>query len=62
MILGGHPPTAIHVTIVLVIYFLFRLMSEGRGKNLQQAGLLAGAILGGLLLAAPQILPFLAGF
>ncbi len=57
MILGGHPPTAIHVTIVLAIYFLFRLREHHQA--FQRAGLLAGAIAVGLLLAAPQILPYL---
>jgi hypothetical protein len=59
MILGGHPPTMIHVTIVLVIYFLFRLIEQGREQMFQRVGLLAGAVAVGLLLAAPQILPFL---
>ena len=59
MILGGHPPTAIHITIVLVIYFLFRLMAHRDGRTILRAGLLAGAVAVGLLLAAPQILPFL---
>jgi hypothetical protein len=59
MILGGHPPTSIHVTIVLAIYFLFRLMEHRHGQMFQRAGFLAGAVAVGLLLAAPQILPFL---
>jgi hypothetical protein len=59
MILGGHPPTVIHVTIAVVIYFLFRLMEHGGGQALLRAGLLAGSVAVGLLLAAPQILPFL---
>jgi len=59
MILGGHPPTVIHVTLVVVVYFLFRLMEHGREQVLQRAGLLAGAVAVGLLLAAPQIFPFL---
>jgi hypothetical protein len=59
MILGGHPPTAIHVTIAVVIYFLFRLREQGGDQALQRAGLLAGSVVVGLFLAAPQILPFL---
>jgi hypothetical protein len=59
MILGGHPPTAIHVTIVLGIYFLFRLLEHPRDEPLRRAGLMAGSLVAGLLLAAPQILPFL---
>jgi hypothetical protein len=59
MILGGHPPTVIHITIVLMVYFLFRLMEHGREEAFLRAGLLAGSIAVGLLLAAPQILPYL---
>jgi hypothetical protein len=59
MLLGGHPPTIIHVTMVVVLYFLFRLIEHGREQMLQRACLLAGAVAVGLLLAAPQILPFL---
>jgi hypothetical protein len=59
MILGGHPPTMIHVTIVVVLYFLFRLMEHGWEQVFQRVGLLAGAVAVGLFLAAPQILPFL---
>lgn len=62
MILGGHPPTMVHVTIFVVIYFVFRL-KEHRGRGMfQRASLLAGAIVAGLLLAAPQILPYLEYF
>ena len=56
MILGGHPPTFIQITILLGIYFLVRVVGEKDG--LRQAGLLIGAVAVGLLLAAPQLLPF----
>ena len=59
MILGGHPPTAIHVSIVVAAYFGFRLMDHGRKQAWLRAGLLAGSVVVGLLLAAPQILPYL---
>ncbi len=59
MILGGHPPTATHVTIVVAIYFLFRLMQNPWDQSIQRTGLFIGAIVIGVLLAAPQILPFL---
>ena len=58
MILGGHPPTEIQITMVLVIYFLVRLAWQRDGQGLRRAGLLIGAVAAGLLLAAPQILPF----
>jgi hypothetical protein len=59
MILGGHPPTAVHVTIILVIYFIFRLAGRPQDHLWQRLGLLAGSVAVGLLLAAPQILPYL---
>ncbi len=59
MLLGGHPPTAIHITIVMVFYFLFRLAGQWRERPFLRVALLAGSLTAGLLLAAPQILPFL---
>jgi hypothetical protein len=59
MILGGHVPTMIHVALVPVIYFLFRLREDGGDQVWPRAGLLTGAIALGFLLAAPQILPYL---
>ncbi|HEX4120932.1 MAG TPA: YfhO family protein [Verrucomicrobiae bacterium] len=59
MILGGHPPTAIHVAIVVMIYFLFRLAEHRRENAFRRAAFFAGATAVGLLLAAPQILPYL---
>lgn len=59
MILAGHPPTAIHVSIVLFCYFLFRAGTCTRRQMLLPTCLLAGSVAAGLLLAAPQILPYL---
>ncbi len=59
MILGGHPPTAIHVMIFVLIYFLIRLVAHRRDQPLTRSALLAASVAAGLLLAAPQILPFL---
>jgi hypothetical protein len=59
MILGGHPPTAIQVTVTVAIYFLFRLMEHRDDQPLTRAGLLAGSVAAGLLLAAPEIVPYL---
>jgi hypothetical protein len=59
MLLGGHPPTAIHITLLVVIYFLFRLAGPGREQPFGRVLLLGGALLAGVLLAAAQILPFL---
>ena len=58
MLLGGHPPTAVHMTIAVGIYFLFRLAGV-REQRLQQTVLFALALVAGALLAAPQILPYL---
>jgi hypothetical protein len=59
MLLGGHPPTAMHVTIAVGVYFLFRLIEFRREQPLQRVALLAVALVAGVLLAAPQILPYL---
>jgi hypothetical protein len=61
MLLGGHPSTAVHLTIAVGIYFLFRLVNVLEQWK-QQIGLMALALLAGALLAAPQILPFLEYF
>jgi hypothetical protein len=58
--LGGHPPTAVHVTAVTGIYFVFRLVSaRSEGQLARRTLLFASALLCGWMLAAAQILPFL---
>src|SRR5271166_6459514 len=59
MILGGHPPTTIHITIVVTVYFACRLIGHRDGQTFQRACLMAGAMTVALFLAAPQILPFM---
>jgi hypothetical protein len=59
MLLGGHPPTAIHIIFMVVIYFLFRLAGQGWEQPFWRVLLLAGSLMVGLLLAAAQLLPFL---
>ena len=59
LLLGGHAPTAVHVTFVVSIYFLFRLVERGRRARLRRtlsglAGMAAGAVI-----AAPLLLPYL---
>ena len=36
MLLGGHPPTAVHVTVAVVLYFAFRISERGRALRLRQ--------------------------
>ncbi len=43
MILGGHPPTTIQITLVVLFYFLFRLREHRREQPFRRAGLLTGA-------------------
>ncbi len=59
VLLGGHPPTMIHMTLFTCVYFLFRLIEHRREQPWTKAGLLAGAMIAGFLLAAPAIIPYL---
>ena len=59
MLLGGHPPTAIHITIWVGIYFLFRLMEHRREQPVRRMELFLGSLAIGFFLAAPQMLPYL---
>jgi membrane protein YfhO len=58
MLLGGHPPTAIHATILIVCYFFFRLAGNNRGKRLYLVLSFLCSLIAGMLLAAPQLLPY----
>ncbi len=59
MLLGGHLPTIIHISIIISAYFFFKLVTCRRqgGVWLQAAFFFCG-IVAGSLLAAPQLLPF----
>jgi len=57
--LGGHVPTAIHMVGAASAYVGFRIATDRRLSLFTQAGLFVAAVLAGLLLAAPQLLPFL---
>ena len=59
MLLGGHPPTMVHLVIFQSVYFLFRWIGHRRECPLPMTGWWLGAFLVGCLLAAPAILPFL---
>ena len=60
MQLGGHPPTAVHVSACVGAYFLFRLASaEAAGRRGRLVAGIVTAGIAGMLLAAPQVLPFL---
>lgn len=59
LLLGGHPPTMIHVAGFAGIYFLFRLSGQWDNQALARTGLAVAAVIVGFFLAAPAILPFL---
>lgn len=59
LLLGGHPPTAVHVTLLTGIYFLFRLMEHRREQPFRRVELFLGSLAIGFFLAAPQMLPYL---
>lgn len=58
LLLGGHPPTMIHVAGFAGIYFLFRLTGQRDDQAFARTGLAVSAVVIGVLLAAPAILPF----
>ena len=59
LLLGGHLPTTIHVTLFVGVYFLFRLIGQRKDQPFLRMGLCLCAVIMGFLLAAPQLLPFL---
>lgn len=58
MILGGHAPTAVHVTLALVAYAIFRILSARLVGRWMFGLSLACAMVAGFLIAAPQVFPF----
>ena len=58
MLLGGHPPTAVHVTVAAALYFVFRLSERGRAFRFRQSLWFVAALVAGVALAAPQLLPY----
>src|SRR5262245_11216468 len=56
MLLGGHPPTAVHITAAASLYFAFRLLERGREYRPRLALLWVAALVAGAALAAPQLL------
>jgi hypothetical protein len=60
MLLGGHPPTIVHVSACVGAYFAFRLVSSrGEGEAARRLGRFCVALVGGALLGAVQLVPFL---
>lgn len=59
MVLGGHPATLVHISLGLLVYFIVRLSALPRASRRTQCALFALAILGGLAIAGPQLLPYL---
>ena len=58
-LLGGHPPTAIQITLLVLCYFAFRLGDCPRRQIGARVALLGAALAIGVLLAAPQLLTYL---
>lgn len=60
MLLGGHPPTIVHVSAFIGLYFAFRVVCRRRdaitGRRVARFG---AALACGILLAGVQLLPFL---
>ena len=59
MLLGGHLPTALHITVVVSLYFGFRLVERGRRSRLRRSLAGLASLAAGAALAAPQLLPYL---
>ncbi len=59
VLLGGHPPTMVHLTILAVVYFLFHLTKYRRAQPFWRLGMFMGSLAMGFILAAPQLLPYL---
>jgi len=59
MLLGGHPPTMIHLTLFTGAYFLCRWWRHRRELSVRLAGGWCAAAVIGCMLAAPAVLPFL---
>ena len=60
MLLGGHPPTILHVSGFVAAYFAFRVVSRRRdGIAGQRIARFGAALACGVLLASVQWLPFL---
>jgi hypothetical protein len=59
MLLGGHPPTAVHITAAASLYFAFRFLEHGREHRPRLALQWLAALVAGAALAAPQLLTYL---
>jgi hypothetical protein len=59
ILLGGHPPTVVHITMAAVAYFVFRWAEPCRERRVTRMLMLAGALTAGVLVAAAQVLPYL---
>jgi len=59
VMLGGHPPTMVHVTLFLGVYFLCRWWQHRAELPFRAASWWGCAMVLGLLLATPAVLPFI---
>lgn len=58
LLLGGHAPTAVHVTLVVAIYLVFRLIERGRRARLRRTLAWLAGMAAGAAIAAPSLLPY----
>jgi hypothetical protein len=59
MLLGGHPPSAVLITLAIAFYASWRLATPGTTRRPQRAALLALALAAGVVAASVQLFPFL---
>ncbi len=59
MLLGGHPPTAVHVSLFVFAYFLMRLVTSRATHPFRRLGMFIAFLLAGVMVAAVQIIPYL---
>lgn len=58
MVLGGHPPTIIHLSALLPVYFIFRSWDRPLSQRAGPALFFTLAVATGVLIAAVQLLPY----
>lgn len=59
MLLGGHPPSMLLISLAVLAYFIIRLPAGPESRPLPRLALLTASLALGVMLAAPQLLPYL---